>query len=720
MGYVYSSNFPVNLPTTSNAVIIPATTIHSNDNCNWFEFIISDTSKFYDLKIGICSRYNSSTKIIGLFGKCTESLNPSSYITMNQYNSSGAFDTTNAGINYTYPQDTLCLLCYCTHSWFDMKNGSGRLFDMGINNSISILGYGESFYDQGNSMNCNGIFSLHTFDYKWNNVQPTDLYPFNSIFEPVEYAQSDGTQAVNTGVNLSTQYTDLRIEVEFALNNVPQSQPESTPCGCGNHAGYYGYYFLIPRAGNVVSNFMFDFGDARNGSQLDTGIPLDTNKHTAVVDFTKDIVAFDDVETSVTLEKSNFGGATIIFLFKSGKSGSPSPYGAGSCKIYSAKFYSGTTLIRDFSPYGIKGTSVATMYDNASNTLYDNDGNALLAGPIVHSLTCTYTTTDDSTPVTVGYDTYADLKTNLTQNSNYKEKLLSVTLSGKGQDTDASDLFNECQEITSLDITELDTSNVTNFQSAFYAVTKLRSLDLSNLDTSSCTNMGAMFALTNFTKDLSNFDTSNVTTMQGMFGMAIGELIFGPGWDTSNVTTFRRMFYLSDLTGNVYDIDFTTWDTSSCVDMERMFATSNMARMDLSTWDISNVTDISRIFASLDVVTEIRLPETLPASGALVDGMFDYSALTSPTSPITTIYCNNDWSTIVTASTSVFKKCTSLVGAISYDAEKISSDYMNPTTGYFTPYSTSIPFKFNGNEVNEIYFNSNKLNHLYFNTNQVF
>ena len=73
--------------------------------------------------------------------------------------------------------------------------------------------------------------------------------------------------------------------------------------------------------------------------------------------------------------------------------------------------------------------------------------------------------------------------------------------------------------LKNLNVSNLDTSQVTNMSNMFYACMGLTSLDLSNFDTSKVTNMSNMFEwcskLTSL--DLSNFNTSQVTTMDGMF-----------------------------------------------------------------------------------------------------------------------------------------------------------------------------------------------------------
>ena len=85
--------------------------------------------------------------------------------------------------------------------------------------------------------------------------------------------------------------------------------------------------------------------------------------------------------------------------------------------------------------------------------------------------------------------------------------------------TDMRYMFYKCSSLTSLDISNLDTSNVTNMVHMFNGCTSLTSLDLSNFNTSKVTNVRYMFKdcskLTSL--NLSNFNTSNVTDMGSMF-----------------------------------------------------------------------------------------------------------------------------------------------------------------------------------------------------------
>jgi surface protein len=82
-----------------------------------------------------------------------------------------------------------------------------------------------------------------------------------------------------------------------------------------------------------------------------------------------------------------------------------------------------------------------------------------------------------------------------------------------------SNMFRDCKNLISLDLSNWNIPNATTMDSMFRYCTSLTSLDVSNFNTSNVTGMSYMFSdcysLTNI--DLSSFDTSNVTKMDNMF-----------------------------------------------------------------------------------------------------------------------------------------------------------------------------------------------------------
>ena len=110
----------------------------------------------------------------------------------------------------------------------------------------------------------------------------------------------------------------------------------------------------------------------------------------------------------------------------------------------------------------------------------------------------------------------------------------------------SSEMFWNLNELTSLDLTNFNTSNVKLMAGIFSGCEKLDALDFSTFDTSNVTDMCSMFFdCGNLTSlDLSAFDTSNVTNMNSMFSDC-GNLtsLDLSAFDTSNVTNMDYMFY---------------------------------------------------------------------------------------------------------------------------------------------------------------------------------
>ena len=138
--------------------------------------------------------------------------------------------------------------------------------------------------------------------------------------------------------------------------------------------------------------------------------------------------------------------------------------------------------------------------------------------------------------------------------------------------TDMSWMFDNCKALTQLDLSNFDTSNVTNMSYMFSKCQSLTSLDLSNFDTSKVTDMSYMFSYCSrlISLDLSSFDTSNVTDMSYMFEDCSGlTLLDLSNFNTENVTNMHYMFkYCDSLTTiNVSN----QWNTDSVKFSIKMF-----------------------------------------------------------------------------------------------------------------------------------------------------
>ena len=112
--------------------------------------------------------------------------------------------------------------------------------------------------------------------------------------------------------------------------------------------------------------------------------------------------------------------------------------------------------------------------------------------------------------------------------------------------TDMSNMFYNCRNLTTIDVSNFKTANVTTMEGMFSDCSVLESVDVSGFNTANVTNMEGMFLycpkLT--TLDFSNFNTAKVTTMNDLFmnNFNLTTIYAGSGWSTEAVTTSGRMF----------------------------------------------------------------------------------------------------------------------------------------------------------------------------------
>lgn len=120
----------------------------------------------------------------------------------------------------------------------------------------------------------------------------------------------------------------------------------------------------------------------------------------------------------------------------------------------------------------------------------------------------------------------------------------------------------------------------TSMSTAFENCADLTSIDLSQADMSNCTTIGWMFKNTGFSTLTLDFDTSSLTTMQSTFN------------------------YMANLTS----IDLSALDTSNVTSMRTMFQNdSNLETVNLSGFDMSAVTDYGYMFQNCSKLTTLIL-----------------------------------------------------------------------------------------------------------------
>ena len=212
--------------------------------------------------------------------------------------------------------------------------------------------------------------------------------------------------------------------------------------------------------------------------------------------------------------------------------------------------------------------------------------------------------------------------------------------------TNMSYMFSYAYHLTTLDLSSFDTSKVTDMSQMFNATVSLTSLDVSNFDTSQVTDMHHMFQGTHnlTTLNVSNFNTSKVTNMNGMFwSMSNLTSLNLSNFDTSKVTDMSVMFSgMSSLTS----LDLSNFDTSRVTNMNSMFSgMSRLTVLDLSNFDTSKVTSMYGMFSGMYDLTTLNLSNFDTSKVTHMNFMFYLEDRDIPKDKLETIYVNNDFNT---------------------------------------------------------------------------
>ena len=223
---------------------------------------------------------------------------------------------------------------------------------------------------------------------------------------------------------------------------------------------------------------------------------------------------------------------------------------------------------------------------------------------------------------------------------------------------DISGIFNDCEKLSNINVSNWNVSNVTSTEKAFANNFLLKSLDLSNWDMSNCENSQMMFysdtALTSI-GNTSNWNVSKITTTHSMFeGCSKLQSLNTSKWVFSNLTNADSMFsncqvltkldtsnwgmgkviYFGFLFNNCYaltSLNVSKWDTSNANNFNAIFNECvNLTNIDVSNWKTSNVTQAVNTFLDCKKLTQVAVQNWDMSNVSQLSGMFAYcSGITS-------------------------------------------------------------------------------------------
>ena len=224
------------------------------------------------------------------------------------------------------------------------------------------------------------------------------------------------------------------------------------------------------------------------------------------------------------------------------------------------------------------------------------------------------------------YEIEINASSKIIKNKYYVNNLENITVKVVWNDTitNTSEMFQHCDNIIEIDLSNFNASQITRMDGMFYGCSSLRSLTLTNLDTSQVSNMRNMFRSCSSLSslNLSNFKTSLVTTMRTMFYNCSSLISLDlSNFDTSNVSTLAGMF---NNCSSLKSLILSNFSTSKVTDMSLMFyLCSKLEKLNLSNFDTSEVIDMVYMFSSCAALTSLNLYNFNTSKVKNMSHMFD-------------------------------------------------------------------------------------------------
>ena len=189
--------------------------------------------------------------------------------------------------------------------------------------------------------------------------------------------------------------------------------------------------------------------------------------------------------------------------------------------------------------------------------------------------------------------------------------------------TNMAYMFYKCNSLVSLNLTNFNTQDVTNMAYMFVDCYSLKSLNVSNFNTQKVENIGYMFngcySLTSL--NLSNFNTKNVTNMENMFSQCyeLNSLNLS-NFNTQNVTNMAGMFSSCEV---LKSLNLSSFNTPKLENIEGMFREcKSLTSLNLSNFNTQNITNMEDLFVECNSLKSINLSNFNTQNVTNMRGMF--------------------------------------------------------------------------------------------------
>ena len=204
---------------------------------------------------------------------------------------------------------------------------------------------------------------------------------------------------------------------------------------------------------------------------------------------------------------------------------------------------------------------------------------------------------------------------------------------------DSSQMFNSFITIEQINFNNnFNTCHVTSIEGMLSNCINLTYVDLSSLDSQNITNMFALFSMWYYpeqsqltTVDLTGWDTSNVTNMRDMFAYNpnLTTIIGLENLNTENVTNMQGLFIDCK---SLEKLNLSKWNTNNLTDMNQMFnGCSGLTEINLCSFNTTKVTNMKSLFYNTTKLSVIYVGPNWTTSNADTTSMFLRSGISSVT-----------------------------------------------------------------------------------------
>lgn len=189
-----------------------------------------------------------------------------------------------------------------------------------------------------------------------------------------------------------------------------------------------------------------------------------------------------------------------------------------------------------------------------------------------------------------------------------RTEIKSVRFEGKVKSgLHCANMFEGCINLSNVDLTNFDTTGVSNFNSMFKNCKSLENIDVSGLSTTSALDMRYMFdgCTKLMSLDLSSFSTVNATNMYRMFaGCKSLTSLNLSGLKTSKVVNFSNIFLNCE---KLKTLDVSGMDVSKAVNLSGMFGgCKSLTSLDLTNFKTTRANEMSYLFDGCSSLTNLK------------------------------------------------------------------------------------------------------------------